>query len=80
MPDEKLHWQNIEELAEALYETHHAVDPLTLRFTRLRAMVEALAAFEPQPDHPCNEAILQAIQAHWIELASGQQNQGDDED
>lgn len=79
MPDDKLHWRDVEELAEALHEKHSAVDPLTLRFTQLRSMVESLAEFEPQPDHPCNEAILEAIQADWIELASGQTSDEDDD-
>ncbi|MCW5766498.1 MAG: Fe-S cluster assembly protein IscX [Phycisphaeraceae bacterium] len=64
-------WLDVEEIAERLHEAHPAVDPLTLRFTALRALVEALPGFEADPDHPVNEKILETIQMLWHGLRSG---------
>jgi FeS assembly protein IscX len=72
MPD-RLKWTDVEEIALRLHETHPARDPLTLRFTELRRLVEALSGFQEEPGHPCNEAILEAIQAAWVEECEGGQ-------
>jgi len=65
-------WLEIEDIAEALHATHPTgVDPLRIRFTELRKLVEALAEFEPDPEHPVNEKILEHIQAEWIAMRSG---------
>lgn len=62
-----LHWLDVEEIALSLLEAHPTVDPLGVRFTELRRMVEALPGFKPQADHPVNEKILETIQAMWHE-------------
>lgn len=70
-------WLDIEIIVECLMQAHPEVDPLTLRFTALRAMVEALEGFEPDPEHPVNERILETIQAEWIAGRSGQTRDDD---
>ncbi len=65
MRNEPLHWLEVDRIAEALLAAHPAVDPLALRFTQLRGLVEALSGFTPQPGHPVNEKILETIQMRW---------------
>jgi FeS assembly protein IscX len=67
-----MHWLDTDDIAEALHQAHPGLDPLRVRFTQLRAFVEALDGFEPQPEHPVNERILETIQAEWYRLAKGQ--------
>lgn len=64
-------WLDIEEIALRLHEAHADVDPLKLRFTALRALVEALPGFSPDPDHPVNEKILESIQMAWHDERAG---------
>ncbi len=63
----KLAWKDIEDIAIQLAEAHPRRDPTAVRFTELRALVEALPDFAPEPGHVVNESILEAIQAAWIE-------------
>lgn len=66
MPDSKsFGWLDVDRIAEALADAHPGVDPLKVRFTSLRTMIEALSAFRPDPAHPVNEKILEAIQMSW---------------
>ncbi len=58
-------WLDVDRIGEELADAHPGVNPLTVRFTQLRAMVEALPNFTPDPDHPVNEKILEAIQMSW---------------
>ncbi len=60
-------WTDIEDIVLALDEAHPQMDPLAVRFTELRKMVEALEDFQPEPGHNVNEQILEAIQAGWHE-------------
>ena len=66
---ETFSWTDIEDIAIALVETHPDVEPLSVRFTKLRQMVEALEDFHAEAGHPVNEQILEAIQAAWHEEA-----------
>ncbi len=79
---QKLKWTDIEEISIQLYEAHPEMDPLSVRFTDLRRMVEELDGFEPDPGHNVNEQILEAIQAGWYEeyQDAGGGETGDDED
>ena len=61
------HWLDIERIAEELTDTVQGVDPLSVSFPKLRALVEELDGFAAEPGHPCNERILEAIQQAWIE-------------
>ena len=64
---EPLHWLVVDRLAEALVDAHPDIEPATLAFPRLKALVMALPGFAEQPGHPCNERILEAIQQAWID-------------
>jgi FeS assembly protein IscX len=63
-----MHWLDVEDIAEALLAAHPSRDPMRVRFTELRGLVEALAGFAPEADHP---VILEAIQAEWFRLKMG---------
>ena len=66
------HWLDIERIAEELTDHVTGVDPLSVSFPKLRALVEGLEGFEEEEGHPCNERILEAIQQAWIEeMADG---------
>lgn len=73
-----MNWTDIEDIAIELDEAHPAVDPLTVRFTKLRELVEGLGDFTPDPDTHVNEQILEAIQGAWIEERQDARG-GDDE-
>jgi len=60
-------WSDIDEIAYQLTEAHPSVAPAGVKFTDLRAMVEALEGFAAEEGHSVNEQILEAIQANWIE-------------
>jgi FeS assembly protein IscX len=62
----KLNWTDSEDLAILLHEKFPDTDPLTVRFTDLRAWVTALPEFGDDP-HTSNEAKLEAIQMAWVE-------------
>ncbi|MGD9690877.1 MAG: Fe-S cluster assembly protein IscX [Phycisphaerales bacterium] len=71
MPHDSFHWLDVDLIGELLAERHPARDPFSVRFTELRAMVESLPGFAPDPDHPVNEKILETIQSHWHESRAG---------
>ena len=60
-------WTDIEDIALGLEEQHPGVDPMTVSFPKLRALVEGLPGFAADPEHPVNEQILEAIQGEWIQ-------------
>lgn len=62
-----MNWTDIEDIAIELDEAHPGIDPLAVRFTQLRELVQGLDGFEPDPDTRVNEQILEAIQGAWIE-------------
>ena len=62
-----MNWTDIEDVAEALDEKHPDFDIMSVRFTKLKQMVLELDDFDGVPDR-CNERILEAIQATWIEI------------
>ncbi|HYD01113.1 MAG TPA: Fe-S cluster assembly protein IscX [Phycisphaerales bacterium] len=64
-------WLDTDDIAELLAERHRDRDPMRLRFTELRALVEALPGFKPDPDHPVNEKILETVQAEWCRIKLG---------
>jgi len=64
---DSFHWLDVERIAEDLAETHPGTDPLTVNFVDLRNLIEVLPGFEPEPEHPVNERILETIQALWNE-------------
>lgn len=63
----KLRWEDVEDIAEQLLESHPGVDPLGVRFTDLRRWVTELADFADDPQ-ASSEGKLEAIQMAWLEL------------
>jgi FeS assembly protein IscX len=61
-------WTDTIRIAEALYDKHPDIDPLTVRFTDLHNWVLELEDFNDDPNHS-GEKILEAIQMAWIEEA-----------
>jgi FeS assembly protein IscX len=59
-------WTDAEEIAIALVEKLPNLDPLTVRFTDLRAHVLQLDGFDDDPK-TSNEPKLEAIQMAWYE-------------
>lgn len=59
-------WLDAEDIGIALHERHPDIDPLTVRFTDLRARVMALDGFDDDPK-ASNEPKLEAIQMAWYE-------------
>jgi FeS assembly protein IscX len=59
-------WTDSAAIGIALVEKFPDVDPLTLRFTDLRARVLALDGFDDDPK-TSNEPKLEAIQMAWLE-------------
>lgn len=60
-------WLEVDRIGEALHAAHPGKDPLAIRFTELRRLVEALPDFKEEAGHPVNERILEAIQMSWRE-------------
>ena len=63
-----LSWDDPEDIAEKLKETHKGVDPLSVRFTDLHNWVVELDGFDDEPSRS-SEGILEAIQMAWYELS-----------
>ena len=59
-------WIDTNDIALDLLENFPEVDPLSIRFTDLRAWIVTLPNFDDDPNK-CNEKILEAIQMAWIE-------------
>jgi FeS assembly protein IscX len=62
-----LRWDDAEDIAEALLESHPDVDPLGVRFTDLHHWVTALPDFQDDPQ-ASTEGKLERIQMAWVEL------------
>ncbi len=60
-------WLDVRTIGEMLADAHPGRDPLTVRFTELRQLVEKLPGFVADPKHPVNEKILETIQMIWNE-------------
>jgi FeS assembly protein IscX len=59
-------WTDAEDIAIALVDKLPNLDPLTVRFTDLRAHILALDDFDDDPK-TSNEPKLEAIQMAWLE-------------
>ena len=61
-------WSDITAIAEALYDKHPDIDPLTIRFTDLHNWIVDLEEFDD--DHTRGgEKVLEAVQQAWIDEA-----------
>ena len=61
-----LTWEQIDNIAIALYEKYPDVDPLNIRFTDLLQWITELDDFEDDPKKS-NEGKLEAIQMAWYD-------------
>jgi FeS assembly protein IscX len=61
-----MRWTDVHDIAIELEERYPDVDNINLRFTDLMKWVMELPDFSDDPKR-CNEKILEAIQAAWIE-------------
>jgi len=61
-----LQWTDVQDIAILLAEKHPTVEPLSVRFTDLHAMVLALPGFAGDPKKS-GEKILEAIQMAWVD-------------
>ena len=61
-------WTDTLQIAEALFDKHPDIDPLTVRFTDLHRWVTELEGFNDDPGRS-GEKILEAIQMAWIDEA-----------
>jgi FeS assembly protein IscX len=69
---QKVKWNDGEDIAELLIKKHgKALDPLSLRFTQLHAMVTELPEFADEPENS-TEKKLENIQMHWYDLFQDQ--------
>ncbi|WP_423349021.1 Fe-S cluster assembly protein IscX [Wolbachia sp. wLmal] len=59
-------WLDIENIVEALEEKFPNENIISIRFTELKKKVLSLEEFDDD-EKCCNEKILEAIQAAWIE-------------
>jgi FeS assembly protein IscX len=59
-------WDNLEDIAIGLTDTHPGVDPLTVRFTDMHKWITELPGFTGAAQ-ASNEAKLEAIQMAWHE-------------
>ena len=62
----KYSWQDLDDIAIDLYETHPTIDPLAVRFTDLLNYIINLKNFEGKREES-NEARLEAVQMAWYE-------------
>jgi FeS assembly protein IscX len=61
-----MNWTDIYDIAISLEESHPGIDVKHIKFTDLRNLVMSLPEFTGHPQH-CNEKILEAIQAAWLD-------------
>ena len=59
-------WTDSLEIAISLEDNFPEIDPKTINFVDLRALVLNLEDFE-EADSNCGERVLEAIQMNWIE-------------
>jgi FeS assembly protein IscX len=59
-------WQNLDDIAIALYEKFPDQDPTHVRFTDLHKWITELEGFDDDP-LKSNEAKLERIQMAWLE-------------
>jgi len=60
-------WDNIEDVAEKLFEKYDTLNPLTVRFTDMHKWIQDLEDFVGKPGES-NEKKLEAIQMAWYDL------------
>lgn len=62
-------WTDVQQIAEALYDTFPATDPTCINFVELHNKIIGLDGFDDD-HHRGGEKVLEAIQQAWIDEAS----------
>lgn len=62
----KLTWKDPRAIAEELYDENPDLDPPTISFEKMHAMIVALPDFDDDPE-ASNEKILEAILVAWMD-------------
>ena len=62
----KLTWKDPRAIAEELYDENPDLDPLTISFEKMHAMIVAPRDFDDDPE-ASNEKILEAILVAWMD-------------
>ncbi|OEY87197.1 Fe-S assembly protein IscX [Wolbachia pipientis] len=60
-------WLDVEDIAESLVEKFPYEDVINIKFTDLKNKIMDLEDFDDDKKR-CNEKILEAVQAAWLEL------------
>lgn len=68
----KIYWNDVEDIAIGLSETYPDIDPLTVRFTDLLAMIQNVPDWAGDVSES-NEGKLEAIQMAWLDEWKDQQ-------
>ena len=63
-------WNDVDDVADALFASYPETDPLGITFPRLQQMIIGLDGFDDQPDRT-TEARLEQIQMAWYDLSYG---------
>lgn len=71
-------WTDIHDIAAALAEHYPQHNPMTIRFTELKKLVETLPGFYSPPGKACNEKILEAIQMAWLQELQNRRDEQED--
>ena len=58
-------WTDVHAIGEILYDRFPELDPLSIRFTDLRAWTLEIEGFDDEPER-CGEKVLEAIQMAWL--------------
>lgn len=78
LKDDTFGWLDVERIGEELAIANPQVDPAGLAFVKLKQLVESLPGFRADPRHPCNEKILEHIQAAWLDERTPRRPRTDD--
>ncbi|HLG97695.1 MAG TPA: Fe-S cluster assembly protein IscX [Bryobacteraceae bacterium] len=62
----KFTWNQLDDIAFALYEKFPDIDPTNIRYTDLHKWITELDGFDDDPK-ASNESKLEAIQMAWLE-------------
>ena len=62
-------WNDVHQIAAALYDAFPDTDPQYVRFTDLHRWVTELDGFSDDPERS-NEKVLETIQMAWMDEAS----------
>lgn len=62
-------WTDVYDIAISLEEKFPDIDVMSLKFTDLQKYVLSIDGFDDTPNR-CNEKVLEAIQAAWLDERS----------